>query len=204
MSAPTWATVIGILMMLFAGCGACNSLQNTQFSANLDRQGDLVDKITKSMGDDIGRSDIDSTDLTTIIDTTEVEASEVAQEKVTTTQPEEVKEMIGQMLSFSDETKMWIERFGYIGLFGAIIYFFGGLFLLIPKSFSIPLAYTALGLSIVISLGQWYVLSGDGAGFLKVATGVGAVIGVVIDIIFGLLIYVSDKYSYYPDEVFQD
>jgi len=49
MKTPTWATVIGIIMILFGGCGALNNVQKINSPATLDQMSGAFDEISQEI-----------------------------------------------------------------------------------------------------------------------------------------------------------
>lgn len=110
---------------------------------------------------------------------------------------DEKQKKVDEMLKLSDFSKTWIVRFGYVGVFSAVLYILGGIFLLVRKSFSIKLAYAVLIFSILSSAVQAAVLtSGESSGIIALSTGLSQLLGVVVDIILIAIIFASDKEAY--------
>ena len=49
MKVPTWATVIGVLMILLGGCGALNNVQKIKAPQALDKTSGIMEEMTKEI-----------------------------------------------------------------------------------------------------------------------------------------------------------
>lgn len=190
MKVPSWATAIGILMMLAGGCSVNSSLQSINSPKMLDMQKKMFDDFSKGL---------DAYQQDSIKNISEDSA---ASEQVKT--PDQlIFENLGKnmipLFEVSDFTKLWMVRFGYIGIFVWLLYILGGLFLLIIKPFSLKLTYTALGLGIIFNIIKYLVLTTDpSSGFLSMAAGMSQIFGIIVHIIFLIVIVSSDKTAYQP------
>lgn len=193
MKTPTWATVTGILMIVFGGCSIVNDIKSITLPGMLEKQKGLVkekmaearehakeDSINNAMAaDSLGVSEDNDDD-------DEVEESF-----------EEKEKKVEEAMKLPEFSKTWIVRFGYVGVFSAVLYIVGGIFLLVKRSFSIKLAYAVLIVSIVTSGAQLAVLtSSSSSGIIALTTGLGQIVGIIIDIILMSVIFASDKEAY--------
>lgn len=188
MKTPTWAYVIGIMMMLFGGCSITGDLQ----SINSPNMLEMQHKMMEGMTGEADTIEMDSIGLN-INNTIGNSNSGSSEQQVFKNMAKTMKEMF----YVSEFTKKWMVRFGYIGLFFSILYVFAGIFLLVKKTFSIELAYLALALSILFSVIQSIVLSSDSSGgYISLTSGFSQIFGIIIDIILLVVILVSDKTAY--------
>lgn len=188
MKTPTWGTVIGIMMIVFGGCGALNDIKAISMPEQLVKQKELIkDKIEEekaSEQDSVSTEDMDSLPATTAEDKEEILFFGK-------------KQSVEEMLDLSEFTKTWIVRFGYIGAFVSLLYILGGVFLLVRKTFSIKLVYAALVISILCSGAQAAVLtSSSSSGIIAITTGLSQIFGIIIDIILLAVVFSSDKEAY--------
>ena len=51
MKLPGWAMAVGILMMLFGGCGALNNVQKITAPKFFDDTSGILDEVTREMGE---------------------------------------------------------------------------------------------------------------------------------------------------------
>lgn len=217
MKTPTWGVVIGILMILFGGCSVMNDINAIRMPAMLEKQKAIFhekmeerkneerDEDTEQEEDkddeyadedaELEEEYDDGTDQDTI---NEDDGSFHFEIDTDEDDPDEAIEKVENILNLSEFTKTWIVRFGYIGVVVSALYLLAGVFLLIPKKFSIKLAYTALILSIVVSGVSAVVLTTDSSstGFIGLFTGFSQIFGVIIDIVLLAIIFASEKEAY--------
>lgn len=185
MKTPTWATAIGIMMILFGGCSVMNDIKSITMPAMLEKQRGLV----KEKMEEARANATDS--LTTADSLAVAEAGDDAESF------EEEQKKIEEIMTLPEFTKTWVVRFGYMGLFISAFYILGGVFLLVRRNFSIKLAYTVLVVSILFSGSEAGVLlSSSSSGVIALTTGLSQFVGIVIDIILLAVIFSSDKEAY--------
>jgi hypothetical protein len=185
---PTWATVIGILMILFGGCGVMSDYQATKMPEMLEAQKEMM----RSMSEDFKTQDNDSI-ARDLSDTT----SAVSYEKFPGKSFENISDSMAGMLHMSEFTKKWTVRFGYIGIFVSFFYALAGIFLLIPKEYSLKLVYIALGISIIFTVTRLLVLEGDDeSGLMLSFLSYSHIFGILVDVLFIIIIITSDKSRY--------
>ncbi len=192
MKVPTWAYVIGILMMLFGGCNISRDLKNINISKITEKYSKVYEEIQESSTDSLNNIASD----TTVIDSAEIERIKSHKKIIKT---------IKNMTVIDDFTKKWTKIFGYLGLMVSIIYILGGLFLMIIRKFSIKLVYFALGLSIIFSIFKLVVFSSSSSSnFITFSSGFSNSFSIIIDIILLIIILVMDKEIYYMKEDYED
>ena len=194
MKTPTWATTIGIIMIVLGGCSVMNDIKSITLPTDLEK---AMTMMKKEKGD----AKLNKQDSATmaVIDSLETDDKD----------PEDSisfaggkKQSVEEFLQLTDFTKTWIVRFGYIGLVSAILYIFGGIFLLVRRNFSIKFAYAVLGISILCSGAQAAVLtSSSSSGIIALSTGLGQVLGIIVDIILLAIIFTQDKEAYAPQNL---
>lgn len=193
MKTPTWATVVAILMIIFGGCSVINDIQAISMPSIIEKQKELISKEIEE--DEQWEEEEISTDTTAINDADSLSEDRYQLED-DSTQLARKKEAM-EVLNIPEFTKTWIVRFGYIGIVSSLLYILGGVFLLVRKSFSIKLAYTALIVSILCSgAGAAVLTSGSSSGLIALTTGLTQLFGVLIDIVLLAVIFASDKEAY--------
>jgi Na+-translocating ferredoxin:NAD+ oxidoreductase RnfD subunit len=198
MKTPTWGTVIGIMMIVFGGCGALHDIKAISTPQKLKEEQQkiririaekngakndtsAVATITEFDGDSTVRVDIDSADA----ETKEVDI------------PFFGKKSPDEILQLSEFSATWIVRFGFIGAAISIIYLLGGVFLLNRRTFSIKLVYAALVLSMLCAGAQTAILTSNATGdLIAIGTGLGQLPGILIDIILLAVVFSSEKDAY--------
>jgi hypothetical protein len=187
MKTPTWATVTGILMIVFGGCSVMNDIKSITLPAVLEKQKGLVKEKMEE-----ARAHAKEDSLSRVASADSLSTDEDAEESF-----EEKEKKVEEAMKLPEFSKIWIVRFGYVGLFSAALYIVGGIFLLVKRGFSIKLAYSVLIVSIVTSGAQLAVLtSGSSSGIIALTTGLGQIVGIIIDIILMSVIFASDKEAY--------
>jgi|APTNR8051073442_1049403.scaffolds.fasta_scaffold00001_140 hypothetical protein len=184
MKAPTWGTVIGVMMIIFGGCSLRNDLQSINLPGALEKQKVIIhDAIDEEVEEDSVTEQIDS------LGTPEKDGLDAFKDP---------KKIVEDVLTLSEFTKTWIVRFGYIGVGVSLLYILGGIFLLTPRKLSIPITYTALIVSIAVSGVQAVVLtsSGSASGLIALTSGFSQIFGIIIDIILLSIVFASDKEAY--------
>ncbi len=187
MKTPTWGTVIGIMMIVFGGCSALNDIKAISMPETLAKQKEII---RDTMAEENAKEDSVRTEDTDSLATTTAEDDENVSFFGN-------KQSVEEILDLSEFTKTWIVRFGYIGAFVSLLYMLGGVFLLVPKYFSIKLVYAALVISILCSGAHAAVLTSSSAsGIIAIATGLSQIFGILVDIILLAVIFSSDKEAY--------
>jgi len=191
---PIWGYIVGISMMFFGGCGVLNDIKLINTPMLFDVQ--------KKMWEDI--SNMEKKSDSTSLAYSDSMLSKIHKNNHLQTLGDMAKSM-EEVYGMSDFTRTWIVRFGYIGLFVAIIYILGGVFLLLKRNFSIKLAYGSIALSILFSIVRWWVLAIDsGPGqVIGLAAGTSQIFGLVIDFILLVVIFASDKTAYYQNSTIE-
>jgi hypothetical protein len=186
MQRPTWGTVIGILMIAFGGCSVLNNIQAISLPSTLEAETIRLKKEIDKEASDTLREE--TSDTLTISNT----------EPIKKTKKEEKFDIAKKALELSEETKIWIVRFGYIGILISIIYATAGVFLLSPRKISIKLVYAALIVSIAYSATKTIVLTSQGSasGVIALTMGATQLFGILIDVILLSIVFSSDQEAY--------
>jgi hypothetical protein len=188
MKTPTWGYVIGIFMMLFGGCRCTSNYQAVMMPQLLEMQKGMMKTFTQSMP---ARRDNDTSAKTD--DSITAQSSNHAAK-----QPhDDAGKFMDNVFYMSDFQKTWVVRFGYFGFIPTFIYIMAGIFLLIRRNFSIKLAYAALVFYIAFRIVQALILlPGAATGFITASLGMSNIFGVMVDVVFIIVISVSDKSAY--------
>ena len=213
MKRPVWAIVIGILMLLFGGCGACNRATEimlpdlnkimeesmvVDYDTNIEKSPEAQsDTLSSSNGqklEDLSEEDRKVLDL--ISDTILLDENENI----------DIESTILKTSYISDYRQKWIVRFGYIGLFIAIFFIIAGIMLIGFKKYTIPIVITGIALSMVSNIVQLVIYSADKeSGALIGSLGnVGFYVSLAIDILLLILVLVLDKSFFQPQVVQED
>jgi len=199
MKLPTWAMVVGVIMLLFGGCGAINNAQKIYTSDFLENT-ELVSEISNEIEDDIEQDIAKATIKYDTLDSGEIVADSSDLKKV-----ERVADMVEGIFNVSDFYIKWIRIIGIVGTIAAIIYAIAGLLLLIGRRFAVKFAYGALGLSLASALFQLIIYSLDeGTGIISWSGKLGGYSTIFINIILIVIIVASDKSYFYEHEILED
>lgn len=184
MKTPTWSYVVGIIMMLFGGCDTLTSLT----TVNADMEVNYNEQFAEGFEKGYQYREEDS-----LASDTTVRAFDKQREESI----ENVKKITKDMFVVTDYTTSWIKRFGYIGIFVAVLYLLGGLFLMIPRKFSIPLVYLGLIVSIAYSIIKPIIFASEASlGIFTILSGFSGIFSVIIDAILLIVVLVSNKEVY--------
>lgn len=226
MKRPTWAIIIGILMLLFGGCGAINRATEIMLP-------DMSEIINESFEEASNNSNIrvesriDTTDDsgTLIYDTlaTEDKRGRVKLEDMDEADRKSL-EWLSDTIATDDEgyvdieTTMkdqfyiseyrstWMKRFAYIGLFISIFFVIGGIMLLAGKKYVIPIVLTVLALSLAANLFEIIVFAADKetGNFMGKITTIGTYFSMAIDVFLLILVMVFEKSFFNPQAIVED
>lgn len=225
MKTPTWAVVVGIILMLFGGCGLMKHSQAIVMPEMLDMQQKMMENTVKVIEkseetypdweeeDELDsiyeenetsnqsgfENEEDSLDLYN-----EVLTFEKTQKEKRLEAAKDLTKNMKEIFSISSFNRKWTVRFGYIGLIVCAIYLLAGAVLVNQKIFAIKFVFFALGLSLLFSIVQMMVLAGDtGNGFIGKIGAYGNIFGITIDVILIIVFSVIDKSDYMKPSVQQ-
>ena len=191
MKTPTWATFTAIMMIVFGGCSIVNDIKSITLPGMLEKQkGVIKEKMEEARAHAIEDSikNAEAPDSVSRAENDDDDDEESFGEK---------QKKVEEAMKLPEFSKIWIVRFGYVGLVSAALYILGGIFLLVRRNFSIKLAYAVLIVSIITSAAQAIVLtSGSSSGIIALTTGLGQLVGIALDIILIAVIFASDKEAY--------
>jgi hypothetical protein len=190
MKRPTWGTVIGVLMMAFGGCSVLNNIQAISLPAKLDeKKAEFHKKMEEKKANKPDTLITAETDSLTLLGDSSGTKKYKAEKKF---------DLAKNVLDMPESTKTWIVRFGYMGIIVAILYGLGGVYLLIPKKFSVKLAYGVLILSIAFTAAKTIVLlsPGSASGVIALTMGGTQLFSILIDIVLLSVVFASDKEFY--------
>jgi hypothetical protein len=171
-------------MIVFGGCSVLNSVKSINLPAKLDERKVHLDK-------KIEEEKATASDTLIITEATDSSALDESDK-------EKEFDFAKNALNMPESTKTWIVRFGYMGIVVAILYALGGVFLLVPKSFSIKLVYGVLIFSIGFTAAKTITLLSPGAasGIIALTMGGTQLFSIIIDIVLLSVVFSSDKDFY--------
>lgn len=213
MKTPGWGIFVGIMMILFGGCGALQDVQAIYSKKIMEMEGfkesmtyeadydpaDSLDRETDEIQDEL-EDEMEALDSKIEEDSKERANSEGMDSDSTSRRDrKEMPEKVRKMLNISDHYKTWIQRFGYIGMFFSLLYIITGVFMIVRQRFSLKLAYATLGSCILFALIQIFVLTMGEKNVLTMASSAAVGFGILIDIILLVIIAACDTEAYEPE-----
>lgn len=195
MQRPTWVTVIGVLMILVAGCGGVSSdLKQIKTTALLEFQDDLVDELQVEFGSEY----IDSSEKKILIDLGGVDSTTL---KSDTLSSKNLADTIKAISKMPPEAIATITKHGYIGIVFSLLYVLTGFILLfLRKKYVVKLAIGMLLLSLAFVAYQAVeIKSLDISKLFSFGLQTNIYMGAMIDVILLILFLVLDK-SYFTEE----
>jgi len=204
MSLPTWATVIGVIMLLFGGCGVLQNVQKINSPSALDELSAEFGDVEYEISKELGRAKEDRSEASSDIDSlssgVEKEYEPLSEEdSAGIAMFEDVFGSIDNILTFSDYYKKWIVRLGIIGLIASIFYAIAGLIIIMGKKYGAKVCIAALIASTISVIFQIVIISMDKeSGFAAKAGNVTNYFVILVNIILFIIIMASDK-SYFDE-----
>ena len=197
MKRPTWAIVVGVFMILIGGCSALDNFTETKTSQFQKESSKAINELDfEEIDDEAQREEFDSTNLRII----ETFGDSVVRDS---TDQIDVKATMDQLLKMSDYRIKWMERFGYVGLFIAVLFIISGIFFLSQKKYTIPIAIGTLALSLLAGVFELFIYMSDDASSNMISQfgNIGIYLSIFIDIILLITVMVLDKTYFNADNV---
>lgn len=191
MQRPTWATVIGILAIIFGSFGVLGGGQEMIMPQMLKFQKGMFSTIGEQMEKELSRE----------LRRAEEKGDTRALEKKRDDQ-EMAREMMGMFESMWD-LPQWFAGFsvgtGVLKILISALYLLAGIWLLQVKPVAIKLFYWAAGASIALALlkGVALLTTGSFFGMLMLA---GGVFSAVIDVVLIIVVATADKEAFQPEQ----
>ncbi len=202
MHKPTWATVLGVFMLLFGGCGGCNhagSIMSKGFLGAYDQAFENVE-FDASSPDSLYEGENKKLRHIDEIDSSSLKTFEMLADTIIIDSDNNVniQETMMEAFKLSDYRKTWIVRFGYIGLFISFLFLLSGILLLASREYTIQVVLLTLAASISFGIFQLFINAADvGTGHtIKKWGNVGIYFSLFLDILLLIIFLVLDK-SYY-------
>jgi hypothetical protein len=167
MKRPTWATVVGILGIIFGLFGLMNSAQLMVMPKMVDFQRDMITNMQKNLPQ---------------------RPKNAPNPKIT---EDFFNKFFGQRAEWFNTASLVL---GIVGIAVNGLYLFAGISLLNMKKYAVSLFYTALVLSLVFGVTRAFIVaSAYSSSFMGTAMIVPGLMGAVIDVILLLVVLTSDK-----------
>ena len=203
MHKPTWATVMGIFIILIGGCGGCYHGSNVATSGLMDgydaalneefKDAERRDSLYEEDRPKKNIEDMDSMELVRLkrfTDTLIVDEDNNIDMTAT----------MSEGLKISDYRKTWFKRFAYIKLFTSILFLIAGIMLLATRKFTIQTVLIALAFSLAVGIFQIFIYAGDpdSGGLINKWGNAAAYVSIFFDVILLIIFLVVDKSYYKP------
>lgn len=182
MNRPTWATIVGILAIVFGGFGVLGGAQEMAMPSMLEMQ--------KEMMTNFGQENTVNGEKAPNI-TLEVEKDGEKQ----SIEVSNVFKSMGKHFEFPDWYKSWAVAFGLVSMLLSALYFLSGIFLLMIKKYAINVFYGAIGASMLWAIMQSVIYYKTGSGMLMAQIPM-FVASVIIDIVLLVVVLVGAKEAF--------
>jgi hypothetical protein len=188
MKTPGWAYAVGVLMMLLGTCRIAGNYVSRAMVREIKKQNELVK--ADNQGLDIQKNQRTSGHFA---DSTGAQLLHYNKKH-----PELAGgSILSNSFNLSDWQITWFLKLANCGFIVSFLYIVAGTSLLAGWRFSIVLSFIALGLYISFHLGKLVILLlGSGAGNLTAIFIGSLILGIITDIIFVIIISISDKSAY--------
>ena len=187
MKRPTWATVVGILGIVFSCLGFLGAGQEIMMPKILKFQKEMFSQMEESIKKQSEKAELH--------DETRERMSSENENRSNVDFPIEMFKFMGKMWEFPEWYGKWIVIFGIIKLFLCGFYLFASIRLLQIKSSAIRLFYLAAGLTIFLSVLKG-IVSLSALSFIGFTMMFGVMFGVIIDIVLIIVVATGNKEAF--------
>lgn len=176
MKRPTWATIIGVLAIIFGILGILGGAQDIAMPFTIEMQQKMAEGMAEVQKDvPVEQQNADGTpNKSKVIDAME------------------------EKFQFPDWYTQFSMVFGIIAMLVSAIYLMAGISLLMTKIYAIKAIVAALGLSVVWAVVQYFIFV-QTANFMLMAQMPMAIASIVIDIVFLIVVLVGNKEAFTGD-----
>ncbi len=208
MDKPTWATVVGIMMILIGGCGTINNVKKINAPKAIDMASEIMNNVppenTPDKNQDISENQ-DSTYQSTGREQDSVLQNRMEQDSMVTAMFEKYFGSMEKMMVFTDYYKKWIVRLGIIGTLIALLYFLAGILLTLGKPIALKLTYIALLTNLAFMIFQIIIMSMDKEGGMlsKMSVNLGSYFTIFLDLVLLVIVFAVDKSFFYRSKEIQ-
>jgi len=211
MKAPTWAMIVGIVVILNGGCGILSNVKKINTPSTLDAAEGIIKEVQIEINQELKKKDTAQVGMDTAVtsETEVVEISDSASTSIDSNMLGDIESVFGSMdklLVFSDYYKKWIVILGKIGVVISALDLLGGLLLVIGQKYAIKSSYIALGLSTLFMIFQIIIMSYDsqGGAISRWRINFGAYFMIALNVIILIIIAASDKTYFYQKNIIEE
>ena len=187
MTRPTWATVVGVLGIIFGCLGILGGGQEILLPKLIEMQQTMISQLSSRLEQEVEQQG-EEDGASTSSDQRAIGPSDAALAFGM------LKSMQGQW-EFPDWFPAWSVFSGTLTMLVSALYLLAAIWLLQVRPVSIPLFYWAAGLSIALGVLKAMVLVSV-ASFWGAALMVGGTFGVVIDVVLLIVVITGDKAAF--------
>ncbi len=188
MKRPTWATIVGVLAIIFGGFGVLAGAQKMVMPSMIEMQKEMM----ANMGAVTISDDDSSSKIIWKIET------EGAPGEAKVIEMSNVFESMEKELNIPDWYRTWAFAIGFVSLVLAALYFLSGVFLLMTKKYAIKFFYYVVCGSICWAIIQSVIYSQSESGFLFAHIPM-AVAGIVMDVMLLVVVLAGGKDAFYSE-----
>ncbi len=196
MQRPSWTKIVGILMILFAGCGVTQDIKQINSKALSEFSIDMAEEMSAEMDEE--EISEEEAEIFRKLSKAEGKESEID----STISGESLGNILRDMTYLGPTAISKMELHGKLGLGFSIIYALAGLFFLIKPKVSLKMIFGVLIVSILFAVYQLIDSKDLDASFImKKGLDINLYFGIFGDVILLIIMAVSDK-SYFSENVF--
>ncbi|WP_444897051.1 hypothetical protein [Microbulbifer sp. SSSA005] len=187
MKRPTWATVVGVLAIIFGILGVLAGVQEIAIPSMIEMQKEMMTSFSEGKTPD-GKSVPEMS--------WEIKKDGEKQK----TDMSQMFEGIEEQFEHPEWYKSWAAVLGLISLVVAALYLLSGILLLMAKQFSIRIFYVAIGVSVIWAIVQAIIYSQADSSMLMAAQIPSSISSVVIDIILLVVVFIGSKEAFSTEQ----
>jgi len=182
---PTWATVVGVLAIIFGIFGVFGGAYDLLMPKMLEMQSEMLSTLSEGQtSDGTAAPEVKM----------ELEVDGQKQQMDMTRMFEQMGDM-HEHLQLPDWYKQWNTVFAFISMAIAGLYMLSGIFLLMTKRYAAKVFYIAIFLSIVWAVVQSVAYFRTGNTMLMAMMS-GSAVSLVIDVVLGIVVLVGSKEAF--------
>lgn len=196
MDRPSWATFIGVIMLLIGGCGSFDNIGDMRVDKILEKQDEIFQDIAIESSQK--KAELNSSEL----DSNEVKVLEMLSDSIvkdSSNQPD-LKETIKSMTKMSPYRIMWMKRFAYVGFVMSLLYILSGILFLSSRKWVIQLSLLIISVNLVVKILEFiiYRADSDTSKLISSVANIENYVLIVINMVLIIIIMVMDKSYYFP------
>ena len=198
MQRPTWATVLGTLMILFGGCGVMNDVKQINTPALIDFQDDLMEELAT----EFGPGQLDQEDLEVL---RSISPDSLTADIDTSMTTEDFTSLIKATTYLSPEVSQKLVKYGYWGLIVSVLYIITGILFFARRRHVLSIAVSILVLSLIFCVIQIIdYRSTNISQLMQIGLDLSLSVGGFIDVVLLVILAIVDKSYYKASDIQED